>query len=77
MRTLIVLNIENCSECPKNEAKRTPGAGYAEDYYCTAVSPKKKTSGYVEWARDVNPVPQWCPLLPSKLKVVPAPVEGM
>ena len=54
--------------CPYADSVRTRGAGYALDYFCTLMlDPKsecgfKVTSGYVEWERDINPIPIWCPL---------------
>ena len=72
----IILDIEKCVswdvggiKCPYNETKDTPGAGCASDYYCTAVTPKKKTSGYVEWSKEINPVPTWCPLRIDKVEI--------
>lgn len=63
--TKIVLDIKNCTGCPKVVQERTPRAGYAVDYFCSLVD-NKLVSGYVEWESDLNPVPDWCPLLLSK-----------
>jgi len=60
--TILRLEVKDCSECPKCDTKRTYGAGYAIDYFCTLCD-NKVTSGYVEWSRDMNPVPNWCPLI--------------
>lgn len=30
------LKIKNCHECPHLDSDRTPGAGYAVDYFCRA-----------------------------------------
>jgi hypothetical protein len=60
-KTIIVLKyeLENCSKCPLVCITRTKGAGYAEDYHCSALN--KKIVGYVEWDSDLVPVPDWCP----------------
>jgi len=49
-------------KCPYVTEKLTKGYGYAVDYMCR-LNDNKIVSGYVEWDRDVNPVPDWCPLL--------------
>ena len=59
----IVLEIDSCESCPKNGRKLTKGYGYAYDNFCTMTKDNKITSGYVEWPSEVNPVPDWCPLL--------------
>lgn len=60
--TTIVLKyeLENCSKCPLVHTVRTMGAGYAEDYHCSALG-DKKIIGYVEWDSQLPPVPGWCP----------------
>ena len=57
-----VIEINRCDECPKVRTERTPGAGCATDYYCTATRRDKKVMGYIEWSREMKPVPKWCPL---------------
>lgn len=68
----IIIELEKCRnnksgllahniDCPYSVSERTPRSGYAMDYYCMAVVPKRITSGYVEWSSDVNLVPEWCP----------------
>lgn len=62
VRLFVVLG---CHKCPNVESRRTPGAGYAEDYWCTAVTPQQKVAGYVEWnsqKRKDQDFPDWCPL---------------
>ena len=54
-------NVKN-ARCPYAASARTPFSGFAEDYYCKAAN-NRITSGYVEWERDVNPIPPWCPKL--------------
>lgn len=57
--------ITNCHHCPHIKNVRTPGAGCAEDFYCTAVTPPAMVVGYVEWNKDKRPdhnFPEWCPL---------------
>lgn len=60
-RTSILLSILGCDECPKVSVNHTPGSGYAQDYYCTAVTPPKMVMGYIEWDREKKEVPGWCP----------------
>lgn len=64
MKTKIVIELDNCYECPYCGQKLTKGYGYALDYFCKKTH-NKITSGYVEWESDMNPVPDWCPLKPS------------
>lgn len=57
--------VANCHGCPHITKEHTPGAGYAMDYHCTAVTPRKLVAGYVEWRRDMREdhcFPDWCPL---------------
>jgi hypothetical protein len=62
--------------CPYADSERTPGAGYAMDYFCTLMPDSKaehgfkKTSGYVEWDREINPIPLWCPIMDVEEKVL-------
>jgi hypothetical protein len=60
--TGILLNILGCDECPKVRRAHTPGTGFGEDYFCTAVSPERKTMGYIEWDSEKTEVPAWCPI---------------
>lgn len=61
MKTTIQLEINNCTDCPKNYSVLTKGYGHAVDYKCSEMD-GKTSSGYVEWNSDINPVPEWCPL---------------
>ena len=71
MSVKVILELDNCSTvkdgsgisrgCPYSIEKRTPNSGYALDYFCK-LAENKMTSGYVEWIKDFNPVPEWCPL---------------
>lgn len=62
--------------CPYAGKARTRGAGYAEDYLCKLTPEKNSehgyriTSGYVEWDRDINPVPNWCPIMTIEEKTL-------
>ena len=61
--------VTGCHKCPNEKAERTPGAGYALDHYCTAVTPKKIVAGYVEWPseeRKDGDFPKFCPLKETK-----------
>lgn len=57
---IIPLVINDCSECPFVVNKRTPGAGYAQDYFCGKME-NRKIMGYVEWQRDIKDISEWCP----------------
>ncbi len=72
----IILDIKNCSECPKVITRRTRGAGYAFDYLCGTCKSSfvnhmtgnketiyKKIVGYVEYDSEIPDVPEWCPLI--------------
>lgn len=78
----IVIDLEKCRgntvkehnsiNCPFSYTERTPRSGYADDYKCHLLN--RTISGYVEWEKDVNPVPNDCPLLvvtPKEKKVKP------
>jgi hypothetical protein len=39
-----ILKIKNCKECPHLDSGRTPGSGYAVDYYCKAAPIDKPKS---------------------------------
>lgn len=57
--------VVNCHTCPHIAEERTPGAGCADDYYCTAVTPRKLVVGYVEYPSEKHKnheFPDWCPL---------------
>jgi len=57
--------ITNCHQCQHISEEKTPGAGYAIDYYCNAVTPRKIVAGYVEWDREKrkgHDFPDFCPL---------------
>lgn len=62
------LPVYSCAECPKVKTARHPGAGYAIDYFCTAIEPEKKVMNYIEWDSERTPVPDWCPLRPRRKK---------
>jgi hypothetical protein len=50
--------------CPFENEQATPNAGYATDHFCIHTDiGRKKIMGYVEGARDMKPVPNWCPIL--------------
>ncbi len=56
----IVYEIDDCSDCPKHTADRTPRSGYAMDYFCSAAD-NKPIAGYIEWPQQMPEVPSWCP----------------
>jgi hypothetical protein len=56
----ITLELEDCTKCPMVKSKRTQGAGYALDYFCTAKK-NERIMGYIEWPSEYRPVPEWCP----------------
>jgi hypothetical protein len=62
-KTTVVIEValEDCRKCPECGNKLTKGYGFTTDYFCKLKN-NKITSGYVEWERDVKPVPDWCPL---------------
>lgn len=71
-RKLIV--IERCCPrskqpgCPNATNDRTPGAGYAVDWFCTAAA-KRMIVGYVEWDSELpkdGDFPDWCPLFEAE-----------
>jgi hypothetical protein len=67
MPRLFVVN--GCHSCPNIVVERTPRAGCAEDYYCTAVRPRRKVDGYIEWdseKRKDGDFPKFCPLPKAK-----------
>lgn len=75
----IKLEIKRCMDgCPHCKKYYTIGAGCADDYHCelvphvprenedlnrTRTDVGRMVSGYVEWDREKNDVPDWCPLL--------------
>lgn len=59
----IGLEINKCRSCPLVEIERTPKAGYAFDYFCSATSPMKLIASYVEYPSEIPEVPDWCPIL--------------
>lgn len=68
--TVIQLTINSCVECPKVKSARTPGAGYAIDYFCSLVKDEqgepKEVMGYIEWPSEHREPPKWCPLRVDK-----------
>lgn len=67
MTTKIVLDIKDCSECPKCVTTRTIGADYALDYHCGLMQ-NKQICYYIEWPSEMKPVPSWCPISLNNLK---------
>jgi hypothetical protein len=79
----LILELEKCVNngvqkvsCPYCGNQRTTGAGFAIDYFCKLTPDEKSstkykiTSGYVEWDREINPIPIWCPLLSKDEKAL-------
>lgn len=64
----IELELDRCIDpikdlrCPYADEKSTKGYGYAVNHVCTKMG-GRITSGYVEWVRDINPIPDWCPII--------------
>lgn len=57
--------VVGCHSCPNITSERTPRAGDAQDYYCTAVTPTEMVDGYIEYPserRKNGDFPDWCPL---------------
>lgn len=62
MSVRVYIDIDRCDGCPFVEVKRTMGAGYAHNYYCTAVKRvNNKLAGYVEYNSEIPTPPSWCP----------------
>jgi len=65
-KTVKLVPVKNCTECPHCTTKLTKGYGYAEDYLCTLTKRKDNLiAGYVEWTSEApqdHVFPQWCPL---------------
>lgn len=51
--------VGRCDECRLCRVERTPRAGYAYDYICTAMN--KTITTYVEWDSEIPAIPHWCP----------------
>ena len=56
---VVQVPVGRCDECPMHYTKATPYAGCATDYYCKITG--IKTSSYVEYDDEINPVPESCP----------------
>lgn len=69
----IVIELDKCIdskrgiECPFATSRLTKGYGYAVDYLC-GLNNNEITSRYVEWERDIKPIPDWCPILLKEKK---------
>lgn len=62
-KKVAILEFDSCRECPFKEDSRTPGAGYALDWFCTK-DVKRKIASYIEWAtEEPKEIPDWCPLV--------------
>lgn len=60
--TQIILDINNCTECPHHKRSRVyteDSFEHIEEWFCKKAD--RKISGYVEW-RDNVAIPNWCPL---------------
>ena len=72
---IVKFNLEKCVDnkqkirCPFCTDKLTKGYGYAVDYMCSLMD-NRVTSGYVEWDREINPVPDWCPILDHQANMI-------
>lgn len=63
MKTKLIIEVENCSQCPYVKVTRTQGAGYAFNYSCSKY-PKWNNviATYVEYDDELdNTPPEWCP----------------
>lgn len=62
--------VSRCDNCPAVETEKTPSAGMATDYYCTATKKRRKIAGYIEWEnREMPDIPKWCPFRKEKKDV--------
>jgi hypothetical protein len=61
-------SLDTCVLCPLVHSERTSRAGFALDYYCLEVYPRRKVMSYVEGERDFKEVPDWCPHLVKDIK---------
>lgn len=59
-KVAILMALDCCNKCPNVIENRTPDAGYAFDYFCSAKD-NKKIMGYVEYDSELAEVPNWCP----------------
>ena len=79
----IILELEKCVhsgkdriDCPYAGSAHTPASGFGTDYFCKLVPDEKEehgfkiTSGYVEWDREINPIPIWCPIMAKEDKML-------
>ena len=60
----IQFDIKDCQDCPecKREKHYTEDSWeHAENFYCKKAK-DRKIAGYVEWRREMPPVPEWCPV---------------
>ena len=61
-KVAVTFELYGCERCPKVIEKRTEGAGYAFDYFCSAKG-NKKIMGYIEYDSELVEVPKWCPYI--------------
>lgn len=54
-----MIPVGRCDECRFCRVERTPRAGCAYDYVCTATN--KTITTYVEWDSEIPAIPHWCP----------------
>ena len=59
-KTKIQIELTSCRNCPYVDITRTPGAGYAFDYWCE-FSERKLILGYIEYPSEIPSIPEWCP----------------
>lgn len=67
-KIVFIYEIDTCINCPLVYSEQTSSAGFALDYFCSAVKPMKQVMSYVEWPRDFKEVPDWCPHLAEEEK---------
>ena len=75
---------QDCPFCVSNKYYTSDSWEHAEDYWCRKVPAdnsadddyqrKTKThkliAGYIEWRREMPPVPTWCPIRVDKTEAV-------
>lgn len=61
--TKIVIELENCADCPFSIVKPYPTSDSweeADSYYCSKTN-NRKIAEYIERLSEMPEVPEWCP----------------
>lgn len=57
----VIINVDNCLECPYCIKRQTVDAGYAFDFFCGS-NDMKPIATYVEYKSEFpKEPPMWCP----------------